>query len=296
MTVLITGGSGFVGRAITAELFHRGHSVRWIARTAGPHDGIEVFRGTLLEGDALDRACRGCDAIIHLVGIIAETPAQTFERVHVAGTARVLDAARRAGVRRLLHMSALGTRPNAVSRYHQTKWQAEELVRGSALDWTIFRPSLVYGRGDGFVSLHLRLARLAPVLALMGGGRTVFQPVAVEDVAQAFVAALAVRASLGKVYLLGGPDRVTYRQLAADILSAAGLRRFLLPMPIWAAWPGAWASEILFRTVLRGAAPFSRDQLRMLLEDNIGDITPARAELGFQPRPWREGLAMMTAG
>src|SRR3989442_9553349 len=128
----------------------------------------------------------GCDAVIHLVGTIRERPAlaETFERLHVDATLNVLAAASGAGVRRVLHMSALGTRPGARARYHQTKWRAEEAVRSSGLDWTIFRPSIVYGHGDGFVTVLARMVRRLPIVPVIGSGTARLQPVRLPVVAE----------------------------------------------------------------------------------------------------------------
>src|SRR5687768_55908 len=154
MRVFVTGGSGFVGRAVVAELLGRGHAVTLLVHR-GAVDGltgdVRTVRGDLFDDAALDAGMAGCDAAIHLVGIIFEKPANgvTFDRVHHQGTRHLVDGARRAGVRRYVHMSALGTRPNAASEYHRTKHLAEEYVRASGLDWTILRPALIHGpRGE----------------------------------------------------------------------------------------------------------------------------------------------------
>lgn len=293
MRILVTGGSGFVGRAVVARLVASGHQVRVLARRGGDLRGAECVSGSIADRSSLDTAMAGLEAVIHLVGIIAECGDRTFEAVHTEGTRQVVEAARRAGIRRFLHMSALGARSGAASRYHQTKWAAEDLVRGSGLDWTIFRPSLIYGKGDGFVSLQLRLARWGPVLPVIGGGANRFQPVAVEEVAQAWEAAVATPGSIAGTYDLGGPDTPTYRGMLRDILTAAGWRRVLVTVPTPAAkWMGR-GGDWLFRRVLRRPAPLSADQVLMLGEDNVGDIGPARRDLGFAPRPWKTGLQLM---
>ena len=136
---------------VVQRLLSRGHTVRVLARGTRPGLAMatETVPGSVLRPETLPAACGGVDAIIHLVGIISEVGDQTFERVHTEGTRNILQAAQSEGLRRFIHMSALGTRPNAVARYHRSKWMAEEAVRSSGLDWTIFRPSLIYGPGDG---------------------------------------------------------------------------------------------------------------------------------------------------
>src|SRR6266446_5069558 len=176
--VFVTGATGFVGRAVVQALRGEGYVVRCLVRRGSEPDlrgvgAIERVEGDVLAPQLLDEGMAGCGAVIHLVGIIREHIATntTFYRVHVQGTVNVVAAAAAAGVRRYVHMSALGARDGARSRYHQTKWAAEEAVRACALPWTIFRPSVIYGRGDGFVSPLVRLVRRLPVVPLVGSGR-----------------------------------------------------------------------------------------------------------------------------
>ncbi|NBR68854.1 MAG: NAD-dependent epimerase/dehydratase family protein [Verrucomicrobia bacterium] len=151
--IVVTGGTGFVGREICRRLAAEGLAVRALARHPSGQPlprGVEFFTGDVTRPESLRLAFRGAKAVIHTVGIIREHGSQTFERIHTQGTAHVVAAAQTAGVPRYLHLSALGTRPGAVSRYHQTKWAAEEIVRSSGLAHTLFRPSLIYGKGDAF--------------------------------------------------------------------------------------------------------------------------------------------------
>ncbi|MFM7554674.1 MAG: complex I NDUFA9 subunit family protein [Verrucomicrobiota bacterium] len=233
MNVLITGASGFVGRAVTGEVVRAGHAVRALARRLPRTDDVPVVwvPGSVVSPEALSEAVRGCQAVIHLVGIIGEVGDQTFERVHHEGTLRVLEACRSAGVDRCLHMGALGTRPGAASRYHRTKWAAEEAVRGSGLRWTIFRPSVIQGPGDGFVNLFERMSRWSPVLPVVGRGTARLQPVSVGAVAQAFARALDAEVAIGKTYDLCGPDRLTLPEILATILRVTGRRRIRMRLP-----------------------------------------------------------------
>ena len=194
MKVFVTGGTGFVGNEVLRQLVAAGHAVRALVRPGSEEklavrDKVEVHHGDVTEPEGLDEALAGCDAIIHLVGIIREFPSRgiTFERLHVEATANVLAAARDQGVSRYLHMSSNGTDPTSTLGYHRTKWQAEEAVRASDLDWTIFRPSLIFGKGGEFVTMLADLIRKMPMVPVIGDGRYRMQPVAVTEVAASFV-------------------------------------------------------------------------------------------------------------
>lgn len=289
--VLVTGGSGFVGREIVRQLLAAGHGVRVLARgSRAPVPGAEVRPGSILDPASLPPALAGCDAVIHLVGIISECGDQTYERVHTEGTARVVDAARAAGIRRFIHMSALGTRPGAVSRYHRSKWDAEERVRSSGLAWVIHRPSLIYGPGDGFVNLFAGLSRWSPIVPVIGPGTTLFQPVAVEDVAAAFVASLVRESATGRTYDLCGPGRLSFNQVLTEILDATRRRRVKLHLPFALAHLQALALEWVVGGLLRRPPPLNRDQVRMLREDNVGDPGPMERDLGVHPMAFRDGI------
>ena len=235
MKVLVTGATGFVGWEILRQLHEAGHAIRILARSrnsprvqeAIARWGVEVHPGDVLEPASVGPAGKGMDAVIHLVGIIAEAGKSTFERVHTNGTRNILTAAQQAGVRRFIHMSALGTRPKAVSRYHQSKWAAEELVRGSGLEFTIFRPSLIYGPQDQFINLFARMIRLSPIVPLLGSPGARFQPVAVEVVAAAFVRSLGEPKAAGETYDLGGAEVLTLSAIMDCILAVMRRKRRL---------------------------------------------------------------------
>jgi uncharacterized protein YbjT (DUF2867 family) len=293
--VFVTGGTGFVGRAVIQALRAEGYAVRCLVRRGSERDlrgfgAIERVEGDVMARQSLDEGIWGCDAVVHLVGIIHERPAigSTFERVHVQGTQNVLDAAAAAGVRRYVHMSALGSRPGARSRYHQTKWAAEEAVRSSPLPWTIFRPSIIYGRGDEFVTMLRSMLERLTIVPVIGAGRQRLQPVPVEQVAQAFARSLTLGGTVKHSYDVGGPDAVSMVELLDAIASAMGRRRPLkVHIPIGFVRP---VTRALYR--LPGF-PLTPDQLLMLEEDNTCDPSVFFSTFGLTPVPLDSGLRTM---
>jgi NADH dehydrogenase len=224
------------------------------------------------------------------VGIISEAGTITFERLHVDGTRNLVAAAQTDGVRRFVHMSALGTRAQARSRYHQTKWEAEEIVRQSGLNYTILRPSLIYGPEDHFVNQFLSLSRWLPFLPVMGPGNCRMQPVGVEDVARCFVQALQKPESEGQVYEVCGPDPLTFMQILDAILKAADRRRLKVHIPMPLARLQAAVLEMVLGTFLGTPPPLNRDQLLMLQEDNVGDSEPAARLFELRQESFEGGI------
>ncbi len=293
--IFLTGATGFVGRAVIPALRAHGYAVRCLVRRGSELDlrgleAIERVEGDVLSPAALERDMDGCDTVVHLVGIIREEPAtlSTFEKIHTQGTLNVLEAATVTGVRRYLHMSALGVRPNARSRYHRSKWAAEEAVRASTLPWTIFRPSIIYGAADEFVNMLAGLVRRYPVVPVIGTGQQRLQPVPVEQVAEGFARAVELPASVKHAYDVGGPDAVTMVQLLDLIGAARGRSRVRKAhMPIGLVRPMArWLHRL-------PGFPLTPDQLLMLEEDNVCDPQPFYVTFGLTPVPLAAGLRAM---
>jgi len=253
--ILVTGGTGFVGREVVGELLDQNHHVRLLVRhpekvAAFPnqanHLPVQLVQGDVLKPETLPAAMAGVQVVIHLVGIIAETSRVTYEQAHTGATRNLLAAAAKAGVTRWIQMSAIGTRPQARSRYHQTKWEAEELVRHSGLDWTILRPSLIYGYDEHDRLLNmLRLALSFPLdllqlysFPLIDGGAPRIQPVSVREVARCFARAPAKEAAIGRTLDLVGPVPLTWRAMIFKILAALGKTGFYEEIPLFLALRG----------------------------------------------------------
>jgi NADH dehydrogenase len=296
MRILVTGASGFVGSSVIDRLISAGHEAVAL-RSRRPVDprATEV-RADLFDVDSLAKAMAGCGGVIHLVGIISEDKSRgvTFERMHVDATRTVVEACAKANVRRLVHMSAICAREDAPAEYHRTKARAEAIVKGSSLDWTIIRPSLIHGPRGEFVQMLAAWARMkkAPflfmpyfgrgVLGLGGAGK--LQPVFVDDVARLFVDALTTPASIWQIYEIGGPDVMTWPELHAIASRAfVGRKRLTVPIPAW------WA-RILTSVVPEKLLGTNRDQVEMSQEDNVADMTAFCRDFGFPLSGFEETL------
>lgn len=271
--VTIFGGAGFVGTQIVQLLAKEGHRIRVATRRPtlaghvkmfGSVGQIQPIQANIRNADSVARAVRGADIVINLVGVGQSRGAQTFKAVHVDGARNVAAAAKAAGVQTLVHMSAIGLELAAgVSDYASSKLDGEAAVMGEFPQAVIIRPSLMFGQDDGFFNLMGTLARMLPVLPLIGGS-TRFQPVFVGDVAEAFAMAANGRLKTGRIYELGGPDVETYKALMARVQREAGRKRPMLPVPKGIAKLMALPFSILpFKPLLTG------DQVELLHIDNV---------------------------
>ncbi|TMK75104.1 MAG: NAD-dependent epimerase/dehydratase family protein, partial [Actinobacteria bacterium] len=218
------------------------------------------------------------DAVVHLVAIIAGGPGD-FERIMVQGTRDLLAAAKAAGTGRWLQMSALGTneRSKDVVPYYGAKWAMEQDVKASGLEWTIFRPSFVFGREGGVLPQFVRQVRWSPLVPVVGDGERKLQPIWADDVAACFARALGSADATGRTFELGGPDRVTWNELYLRIARTLGKRRRLVHVPVELARTGAALAERL------PSPPVTRDMLTMLeLEDNVTNDRSAAEVLGVE--------------
>lgn len=277
--ILVTGATGFVGSEILRRASRRGWRVRGLARhpeeaeALGRLPHVELFRADIGDRQELAEAMEGVRAVIHLVGIIAPTKRQGFEEAHVGGTENVLEAATNAGVRRHVHMSALGVeRGRELTAYWRTKWAAEEAVRSSGLSYTIFRPSTIFGPDDVLFNRLAKLVRWSPVVPLPGGGGQRMQPVWVGDVAECFLQAARMERTPRDTYEVAGPDILTLREVVGVLAGVLGKRRAVVPVPIAPLRLGAGLAERVL-----SSPPITRDQLEMLAVPNVADPDSVRA-------------------
>ncbi|MEK6684084.1 MAG: complex I NDUFA9 subunit family protein [Nitrospirota bacterium] len=290
MKIFVTGGTGFVGREVVRQLCGAGHKVGCLVRDVERAKGllpaaVVLHPGDLTEPSGLRAGLKEYEAVVHLVGIIVEKGRSTFERIHAQGTADLVRAATEAGIRRFVHMSALGSRPNAVSRYHQTKYQAEKTVIQSGLDWTIFRPSVIFGPGDQFVNLLARIIRLAPVIPIVGQGTSRLQPISVRNVASCFALAIGNPLSYRKAYDLGGPQALTYNQIGQIIADVLEKKKKAVHIPVPLVKPVALISEWFLPN-----PPITQEQLILLQEDHVCDPTDAVHDFDLALQRFEAGI------
>ena len=235
MKILVTGGTGVIGEGVIPELIARGHTVRLLSRHANDDakqwPGVEPFEGNVADASSLRGAPDGCDAVLHIAGIVVENPPDvTFDKVNVGGTKNLLDETKRANVQRFVYVSSLGAERGS-SDYHHSKREAEALVRESALDWTIVRPGNVYGPGDEVISLLLKMVRMLPAVPVIDNGEQEFQPLWHEDLAKVLAAVVERDDHSRKVLEAAGPDITSMNDLVRRFSEITGRSPARLPVP-----------------------------------------------------------------
>jgi uncharacterized protein YbjT (DUF2867 family) len=287
MVVTVFGGSGFLGRYVVRALAQAGHRIRVGVRypslanyllPMGHVGQIQIVRTNVTDADQVEQSMRGAKAAVNLVGILYESGRQRFQTVHADAAATVAEAAKREGLQALVHVSAIGADAQSESLYARSKAEGEARARAAFPGATILRPSIVFGPEDDFFNRFAALARLSPVLPLIGGGHTRFQPVYVCDVADAVLRCVTAPETAGRTYELGGPKIYTFKELMQLVLAETHRRRMLLPLPFPIAMLKASVLGLLPKPML------TRDQVRLLRQDNV--VSPnARTlkELGIEP-------------
>lgn len=289
--VTVFGGSGFLGRYVVRALVAQGWRVRCAVRR--PHTAhelkvigdvgqVQLMQANIRFPNSVARAVEGADAVVNLVAVLAESGKQSFEALHVRGLETIADASAKAGISNLVHVSAIGADVEAESDYARTKGEGELRLREHIPTADIMRPSIIFGPEDEFFNRFAAMAAFAPALPLLGGGKTRFQPVYVEDVATA-VAQSVTTGSSGLTYELGGPRTYSFKELMEILLEAIDKRRVLVPLPWFVSSLMGLAGDV------SGALPFvkpflTRDQVKNLKVDNIvADDALGFADLGIRP-------------
>lgn len=294
--IFLTGSTGYVGGTIRAAL--AGRPLRLLVRDkaaaadlAGPD--VELVEGDVTRPETLRGAMDGCEAVVHLVAIIAEEGGATFDGVIHRGTVNVVEEGQRAGIRRFVHMSALGATDDPRYAYMQAKWRAEQAVKASGISWTIFRPSVVFGPGDEFINALAGVVRNFPLIPVVGDGQSKFQPVSVHEVAEAFAKALDDPAAAGQTYELGGAKVYTYEGMLDTIASKLGKKKPKAHVPVALMMPVVKLSKPLPKAL---RPPVTVEQLKMLALDNCTDQNATPHLLGRQPLRLEDGIDYILPG
>src|SRR5258707_3918734 len=284
--ITVFGGTGFLGRHTVRALAKQGYRIRVAVRHPNKgcylppmgHVGqIALVKCNVRDPDNLAAAVAGAQAVVNLTGILYQRGEQSFEGIHVEGAEAVAKAAKAAGARTLVHVSAIGADKDAPSRYASSKGEGEERVRATFPEAALVRPSLVFGPEDDFFNRFAALARFLPALPLIGGGQTRFQPVFVGDVAAAIARLVREPAVGGKTYGLGGPSIYTFKELMAIVLRETGRKRLLVPVPFALATLKAMFLQFLPKPLL------TPDQVTLLKSDNVVTDGDTLATLGIVP-------------
>jgi NADH dehydrogenase len=290
--ILVTGGTGFVGSHIVNALTDADKDVRVLERKPGSWQeaGVrcrEAVQGDMTDPESLRRAVAGCDTVVHLVAIRQGKPEQ-FQRVMSEGTRDLVAAAKEAGVRRLVLISALGTTDETkdLVPYYRAKWDMEQTVKGSGLDHVIFRPAFIFARDGGILPTFRRLAKLMPVTPIPGSGTQRIQPIWIDDLVAYFVKAIDLDAATNRLFEVGGPDKVTWNELWERLKRALGSRRPSVHVPM-----GVMRAQAVVLERLPGNIPVTRDLLKMMeAGDNVVSDDEAVRTFGLSLVPLEEQL------
>lgn len=290
--IAITGGTGFVGIHTLKVLGKNGHDIRLIAR--GTRKLPRLSGATLVRTDVssdnnrvLADALWGCDVVVHLVAVIRERGRQTFDRVNRQGTENVARAAKEGGVGHLIHVSAIGADPDPYFGYLASKWGGEAAVIASGVPYTILRPSVQFGPGDGFFTVLTKLIRLNPVIPVVGDGRAMFQPIAAADVAR-IINDCVERGPENEVHEVGGPDHLSYEEIVDTIKAELGVHRLKVHVPVMAMLPLAAVMDKVLPN-----PPVTPGQLRLLKKNNVTRLDAVPSQFGFEPLSFPENCSYL---
>ena len=291
MTVLVTGGAGFVGNNIIEKLVQRGEPVRAMVRTPekakmrlGKYgDKVEIVQGDVTDRSSLSRIMQGVTAVVHTVAISMEKGVQTYEEVNYQGTINIADAAMDAGIKRFINISQNGADSSLPYRFLASKGKAQEYIASTDLAWTALRPSAIFGPQDEFFNTFARLVRLTPIIfPLIGGGTAEFQPVSVFDVAEATVRSLEDDSTIGKELVIGGPEVLTLGEIEKRVLNALDTSRVMIPAPVFLLRPAVWVME----NTLPGS-PVSTSLLELLAVPNTTPNNALVEQFNMEPLPFK---------
>ncbi|HYK00594.1 MAG TPA: NAD(P)H-binding protein [Thermoanaerobaculia bacterium] len=290
MKILVTGGSGVIGEGVIPELIARGHGVRLLSRHAEDDakqwPGVEPFNGNVADAASLANAADGCDAVLHIAGIVAENPPEvTFQSVNIDGTRNLIAEAKRAQVRRFVFVSSLGA-DRGESDYHKSKRAAEKVIESSGLDWTIVRPGNVYGPGDEVISTILKMVRMLPAVPVIDDGEQQFQPIWHEDLAKILAETIEHHDVQSQVLEAAGSELTSMNDLLRRFAKITGRSPMRVPVPMALA-------QLMAKLTPTAALPVDDNKLAMLNEKNVVRGRSAAALFGITTTPLDRGLNLL---
>ncbi|MBI5212724.1 MAG: complex I NDUFA9 subunit family protein [Nitrospirae bacterium] len=308
MMFFIAGGTGFIGKHLVNAFAAKAYRVRCLVRTedkarACKSLGFEAGIGDITDRESLKGKLDGCDTVVHLVGIIEEKGSMTFEKVHVEGTRNLVDEAQKAGVKHIFYQSALGASATSWAKYYKTKAEAEEIVKASGMPYTIFRPSLVVGDGDGFTEKLKELVHMGPFVPVPGNGNAKLQPIYVEDWIKCFMTLFFdnppsppfSKGGMGGIYEFGGPEHLTYNEIVLQLMEALGINKPIIHIPlkiIKLSLPFYGISKGIGSLLGKKVPSVTAEQLSLLQLDNICDKDSVEKSFGFVPVKYKDALKL----
>jgi len=291
----IAGGTGFVGSYLLKSLKEKGIKVRCLVRSDKGAEKVKLFGGEPVYGDITDKKsirgfCENVSIVIHLVGIIKEKKGMSFHKVHLQGTENLVNEAKSSGVKIFFYQSALGADLSSSFKYLRTKAQAEEIVKSSGIKYILFRPSLIFGKQDSFTKNLKRVINFGPVVTIAGSGKTLFQPIYIEDWIKCFF--IAIEKDYNKLYQFGGPEHLSYLEILKAFMEALKIKKPIINIPIGLVKmliPFLYSARIFGVKV----PEISRELLNMLQKNNITDIDSVEKEFGFKPQKFKDFLLLI---
>jgi len=288
-TIFIAGASGFVGSHIAKKLIAGGHKVIGLVHKRSTENvkglSIEQREGSLLDLESLRRSVRGANVLVNAVGIIKEVKDKTFDGIHRQGVENLIAAARENGIQRFIQISALGAGTGIDTAYFRTKEAGEKALAASGLDWTIFRPAMIFGSGDGFSTQMLAMMKKAPFMPVAGDGKYKLQMVYIEDVAECILCAVENPRTYGQTYCLGGPDVMTMNEILDFLGRWKNIKRMKIHIPLSIMRPMAAIMEKILPN-----PPVTPDQLKMLTAERVCDSSVASQVFGVKFKKWEEAI------
>lgn len=293
--ILITGATGYIGRHLVARLVAQGERQRCLVRNTRraadilPADKVELVQGNTISSTSLAEAMQGIETVVHAAFMTADlkqSAVNHYEETNVQGTKNVIQAAKEAGVRRIIEISGLGTRPDKPGTYMEGRFLAEKMLKESGLDWTIIQPSVLFGKDAPFIKGLADLIRTTPVVPLIGGGKTLFQPIYVEDVVTIIMYVLEEpERTKNKTYTIGGPAYLSFTQVIDALLQTMHKSRLKAPAPTVLVGVGAAMMEAVLPK-----PPLTKAAMTLFTFDNTTDLNSVERDFGFTPMSFTKYL------